>query len=575
MAQTASSQRGLCGTGEVSNPCAGVASLDRLYDFMDPTAPLTLAAFLLIVLVPTGASATDARQAARDLAADAADANALAKDADDEAGLGENVTQDVPDSSIDLSVDVDRWVLHDILSSGAAQTLPWSERLAPRGVNPGCSWQQPDWPARLQEQRLIARLQGEPEQHHAVDVARLSFDIPLADHPLVDLYIDYFTGRGRIFFEKWLARSGRYAPMMRRILSDRGLPEDLIYLAMVESGFSASAYSSARAAGYWQFIGSTGQLYGLRHDMWVDERRDFVRATEAAASYLSQLHRQMGDWHLAWACYNAGEGRVRRALGRYKTHNFWTLIKNPHSLAKETTHYVPKIIAAAMIAKDAERYGFKNVEWMEPLDFDEINVKDAVDLRRLADRTGVPLLTLRELNPALLHDMTPPGRLSLLRVPAGRGTEIAALVSTLPPAERLTYWQHRVRQGDTLSGIARRYHADMRGIMEMNHLRNAFLRVGQQVMVPVLPLPAYRLAQAGRSRAVPAAGRPPKKIAQRVAGTALRVHGKDRVARHVVTQGDTLWSIARRYGVSVDRIRSTNVVRRATRLAIGEVLEIF
>ncbi len=268
----------------------------------------------------------------------------------------ELLDHDLPDSSGALTSDVDRWILRSVLTDGLAQSLPSAAALSPPDLPSGSGAQSlpvaaPSLAKALDSARQLARLHGVPEQHHAARVAADNFDIPLATHPLVDLYIDYFSGRGRWFFAKWLERSRRFIPMMQPILEKAGVPQDLVYVAMIESGFSASAYSTAAAAGYWQFIGPTGKLYGLSHTLWVDERRDFERATQAAARYLGALYREMGDWHLAWACYNAGEGRIRRALAKYKVHDFWQLIAYPRSVAKETAHYVPKVIAAAMIAK--------------------------------------------------------------------------------------------------------------------------------------------------------------------------------------------------------------------------------
>ena len=562
-------------------PCTYGVSLDRLDDSMGRFYLLSFFAVITINLPVLPSDFLVPRASAQEEDADESDfsdspASVGTDDEDEAERLSGEVPADLPDSSVDLSVDVDRWVLHDVLQHGPAQSRPWRERLTPPGYQLDMLWQQPAWPERLQEARRLARLQGEPEQHHDVD-SRLTFDIPLANHPLVDLYIDYFTGRGRIFFEKWLSRSARYVPMMQQILAERGVPRDLVYVAMIESGFSASAYSSAKAAGYWQFMGPTGRLFGLKRDAWVDERRDFVRATEAAAQYMAQLYKQMGDWHLAWASYNAGEGRVRRALDRYNTHDFWELIENRRSLAKETVHYVPKIIAAAIIAKDAARFGFTSIPPMEPLVFDEIPVRDAVDLRRLATRSGVSIATLRDLNPALLHDVTPPNRPSTLRVPVGRGMELATLIATLPPSERLTYWMHKVRPGESLSSIARRYRTNIQAIRDMNNLKRSHLRVGQQLMVaPIADTsPKYASHPPARQR-VRAASlvRPDQRKSASV--TQARVQAeKRRVARHVVSAGDTLWSIARRYGVSVEHIRSANAARRSNRLAIGEVLDIF
>ena len=487
------------------------------------------------------------------LEAESEDATPNVAEDDDEEAVGDLLQNEVPDQSGDLSVDVDRWVLHDVLTQGFAETRPWTDQLHSLD---GQSAQLPapaSWEERLAEQRLLLRLRGTPEQHREVDATRLAFDIPLANHALVDVYVDYFTGRGRLFFEKWLQRAQRYAPVMQKILADRGLPKDLIYLAMIESGFSAKAYSTAAAAGFWQFIGSTGRVFGLTHNTWIDERRDFIRATEAAASYLGQLYAQTGDWHIAWASYNAGEGRIRRAMDKYGTRDFWHLIEYRKSLAKETMHYVPKIIAAAMVAKDPARYGFEIGPVTDPLLFDEVTVRDATSLQAIASIGGVSVNTLRDLNPALLHDVTPPGQTMMVRVPVGKGEALTMALEGLPRSRRLTYHQHRVRSGDTLSAISRRYNSDIDAIKDFNRLVSTRLKLGQELIVPAVPPQTTRARNPAAPRGKQA--------------------GKPR-ARHVVASGETLWSIARRYGVTVDRIKSQNR-RRGNHLTVGEVLEIF
>ena len=481
-------------------------------------------------------------------------ANDEAGEDDEEEAAGDLLENDVPDPSGDLSIDVDRWVLHDVLTQGFAETRPWTDHVRRLDGQSLLMATPPTWGERLAQQRLLVRLRGTPEQHHGIDDAsRLAFDIPLANHVLVDVYVDYFTGRGRLFFEKWLQRAQRYAPVMQKILAERGLPKDLIYLAMIESGFSAKAYSTAAAAGFWQFIGSTGRVFGLTHNTWIDERRDFIRATEAAASYLAQLYGQTGDWHLAWASYNAGEGRIRRAMDKYGTRDFWHLIEYRKSLAKETMHYVPKIIAAAMVAKDPARYGFELGPVTDPLLFDEVTVRDATSLQAIASIGNLSVNTLRDLNPALLHDVTPPGRTMTVRVPQGKGEALTMALEGLPRSQRLTYHQHRVRSGDTLSAISRRYHSDIDAIKEFNRLVSSRLKLGQELIVPAVPPQPSRLRNA--------------------AGPRGKAPGKPR-ARHVVASGETLWSIARKYGVTVDRIKSQNQ-RRGNHLTVGEVLEIF
>ena len=467
------------------------------------------------------------------------------------------IADEIPDASAELSDDIDRWVLHDLILQGAVVTPLPGVRSRPAPITPLVS----GWRSRLARRQLLARMGGAPQQHHLVDAGRLGIDIPLAEHPLVDLYIDYFTGRGRLFFERWLQRASRVRGIMEKILTERGLPRDLVYLAMVESGFSAEAVSSARAVGFWQFIAPTAQVYGLRRTLWIDERRDFERATEAAADYLAELYRQTGDWHLAWASYNAGEGRVRRALDRTGARTFWDLIERRHTLAKETVHYVPKVIAAAIIAKDAGRYGFVVSPLAEPATWDEVVVERAIDLRKLAPVGSESLAQLRALNPALLHDITPPDTVTRLRVPPGEGVALAARIESLPAAQRLAYWQHRVRPGETLSHIARAYGADMRAIAEVNRMsQGALLRVGRLLVVPAVP--------DGRRVARPSG---PRRLAR---PETVAVGGKSR-ASHTVAQGDTLWGIARRYGVTVAQLRATNRVRGARRLAVGDVIDIF
>lgn len=490
---------------------------------------------------------------------------------------------DVPDTSSDLSEDVDRWVLHDVLRSGLGQTESWEARMQ---LQQRQAQAQPAlmWPERLQRARTLALLRGEPQQHHVVDTQALHFDIPLMTHPLVDVYIDYFTGRGRLMFERWLNRANLVVPLMQPILARHNVPKDLVYLAMIESGFSPHAYSTAAAAGYWQFMAPTGRLYGLKENLFIDERRDFIRATEAAASYLSALRRQMGDWHLAWASYNAGEGRIRRALKETKTSTFWELISVKNNLAKETVHYVPKVIAAAIVAKDAARYGFR-VTPQSPLAFDEITVRDSLDVTVLAQHMKVPAETLRGLNPSLLHDLTPPGMTMTVRVPAGTRHQATTVLAKIPQSRRLNFFAHAVARGETLSGIARKLHSNIDILRQFNHLNaKSHLRVGQKLIVP-----SFAVAHAGAATINPMApskrrtSLPPKLAAAKnvrrapaaLASTRVAAgSGKKPKARHVVSTGDTLWSIARRYGVALSAIKQRQG-HRSNRLAVGEVLEIF
>lgn len=467
----------------------------------------------------------------------------------------------------------DRWALRDLLVRDFAQTreVRAQVRLA---LDPLRQLRDPRWLEELERRAALAQLRPS-SSHEAAKELGVAYDIPLADHQLVDAYIDYFTGRGRWFFERWLERSGRYIPMMQPILEEHGLPKDLVYLAMIESGFSAKALSVAAAAGYWQFIRSTAQLFGMKMDTWVDERRDFVTATHSAARYLSRLYAQFGDWHLAWASYNGGEGRVRRTLARTGAKSFWELVEL-NALPKETQHYVPKIIAAAIVAKNRERYGFGHVKDLQPLTYDELEVRDSIDLRLLAKELGCSAEHLRELNPQFIYDLTPPGRRLRLRVPVGAAISAQAWLDSLPPSQRFTYGHHTVARGDTLSGIANRFGTSIAMIQELNDVRDPrSLRPGQRLIIPSLrklhdTATAVSVAGAEQQRSAPrAVHHPAAKSKPQTIATSNQPH-----AKHVVVAGETLWSISRRYGATVEQVRSWNGLR-GNELRAGAVLKIY
>ncbi len=290
-------------------------------------------------------------------------------------------------------------------------------------------------------------------------------------------YIQFFQGPGRKWFRKWMSRSTRYIPMMTPLLERGGLPRDTVYLAMIESGFSPGATSWARAAGPWQFISATGRRFGLRQDFWVDERRDPFKATVAAGRYLTELHSALGHWYLAWAGYNAGGEKLRRMVERRGTNDFWAL-SDGKGLAKETKHYVPKLIACALVAKHPHAFGFSDDEFdfQRPLEFDEVPVVEPTDLDVLARAAGIGTESLKDLNPELRRWCTPPASAAhpyLVRVPRGSRETVVAALARIPAQERLTYRIHHVRKGDTLSRIAVQYHSAPEAILQFNRLRSA------------------------------------------------------------------------------------------------------
>jgi membrane-bound lytic murein transglycosylase D len=433
------------------------------------------------------------------------------------------------------------------------------------------------------------------------DVARVQpkYDIPVEMQPLVAQYIQFFQGPGRKWFSKWVSRSTKYLPVMQPILEAQGLPRDTVYLAMIESGFSPTAYSWAHASGPWQFISSTGRQYGLHQDFWVDERRDPIKATYAAARYLKDLHKELGHWYLAWAGYNTGSGRVRRLVERHGTDDFW-VISAEKGLATETKHYVPKLIAAALIAKHPAAFGFSEKEFAyeQALTFDEVKITDATDLDVIARAAGVPVEEVRELNPELRRWCTPPSSAKnpyVLRLPRGSSERFAENFARLSPKERLTFRVHRVKRGDTLSQIALTYGTAPEAILQMNQLKSVrTLKLNAELVIPV---PAGR--GAGKTEADSALAR---KVAQarRSGVTVMRpedevpagtprgpvatgpiktesINGRKRIT-YGVQSGDSLWAIAQRFQVNVDDVRKwNNLTVRASKkaLKVGSVLYVW
>ncbi|UCF18288.1 MAG: LysM peptidoglycan-binding domain-containing protein [Gemmatimonadota bacterium] len=363
-----------------------------------------------------------------------------------------------------------------------------------------------------------------------------TWDIPITMNQSVKRWLEYFQGDGRANFAVYLERAGRYEPMMRAVFRDAGLPEDLVYVSLIESGFSPSAYSRARAVGLWQFIASTGRLYGLEVSYWVDERRDPILATKAAAAHLKDLHDEFGSWYLAAAAYNGGASRVRRGISRSGSDDFWTLADR-RLLRRETRNYVPKLIAAALIAKQPAHYGFFEVQAEAPLAYDLVQVPDATSLDVVADACGVSVAELAELNPQLLRGVSPPGQRYTLRAPAGSGHRFAMNFAKVAPNQRVTWVQHVVRRGDTLSEIASAYGVSVSAIQAANQgVEPRRLRPGQRLVVPRAgKLPSYTATTQARP------SKPVQVEAKRPDGPYItyRVQG-----------GDSLWAIARKYEVT-------------------------
>jgi membrane-bound lytic murein transglycosylase D len=328
----------------------------------------------------------------------------------------------------------------------------------------------------------------------------VEWDIPVVDNEHVRRYVELFEQRQADRMALYLRRSGRYEGMIRAKLRERGMPEDLLYLSMIESGFNPVAYSKAHAAGLWQFIAPTGRMFGLRIDGYVDERRDPERSTDAALDYLSSLHRRFGSWYLAAAAYNCGENRVARIMRevtgaeRGTDDDFWRIRSR---LPRETAEYVPLIVAAALVGKDPERYGLGGVERYLPPPVDTVQVPGGVPLSVVASAAGVELAAVKALNPQLVRVATPPGDPYGVRIPEGTSesfaAEFPARLAAAPPAPRPAPAQarpqrartHRVRAGENLSLIASRHGVSVGAVQRANGMGSrTLIRPGQLIRIP-------------------------------------------------------------------------------------------
>ncbi len=408
-------------------------------------------------------------------------------------------------------------------------------------------------PETLEDNFLLSGVGEEPPEDEGVTTpAEISFDFPVVENEKVHYYIDFFTGRARQTFALWLSRSGRYLPLMQSIFEEEGLPLDLTYLALIESGFNVRAYSWAHAMGPWQFIESTGRAYGLQNDWWRDERRDFYKSTRAAARFLKDLNERFdGNWYLALASYNCGPGRVSRAISSSGSNCYWELSRQ-RLIPPETRNYVPKLLAALLIAKEPEKYGFE-ITYMEPLAYEYVTIPTSTDLEVIARLANTTLDEIRGLNPELRRWSTPPGiRNYRLRIPAGVKSEFEARYAALPEKERANFMRYTVRRGDTLGAIAQRYNTSAQQIASLNNISNPrALRIGTELMLPLHPDMAGAVARERQSQPARA-----------------------RSVTYEVRQGDSLWSIARQFGVTENNLRAWNNLGNGSLIRPGQKLTI-
>ena len=306
--------------------------------------------------------------------------------------------------------------------------------------------------------------------------------IPLVTNSQVESYIRYFQGKGRKGFNIWLRRYVQYKDIILPILEENDLPEELIVVSMIESGFDPKAVSRAKAVGLWQFMYLTGKQYGLERTWYVDERQDIVKSTEAAARYFKDLYREFEDWYLVLASYNTGPGRVNRAVNLHETSDYWQL----YSLPKDTKNYIPYFLSSAIILKDPDKYGFK-IPKSKAFKYDEVIVKKSADLSVLAKSAETKTSTIKYLNPELRQSATPANEDYILKIPYGKKDKFYKTFNALPETERFATQkvEHRVKKGENLTTIASKYRVLISDLMTINNLKNDRLSIGQRLKIPV------------------------------------------------------------------------------------------
>ncbi len=314
----------------------------------------------------------------------------------------------------------------------------------------------------------------------------------------VERNIGLFSKSIKKSFSIWLSRSGKYLELMKEILRQKDIPENIVFLPLIESGFSPHAYSVAHAAGHWQFIASTAKRYGLTINWWKDERRDPVKSTGAAASYLKDLYKMFGSWNLAMAAYNAGEGRIQKAMKRSGADDYWDLLGTNH-IRTETKEYVPRFIAASLIAANPEEFGFEEIEYREPLIFDEIRLDSPIDLSVAAECAGTTIEEIKRLNPELRRWCTPPDVPGYtLKIPQGTKEQFMEALKAIPEDERFTIDRYTVRKGETFNQIAKKTGIPVSVILSLNSMEKIMpLKTGTVIYLP--PKDLYRLDSLDKS----------------------------------------------------------------------------
>ncbi len=396
----------------------------------------------------------------------------------------------------------------------------------------------------LEQGDITLSAEEEIKEKKLVESSEIEYSFPVVINEKVLAFVKAYSTKLKPVIKSSLERSGKYIEMYKRIFKEQGIPEDLAYLPLIESGYRIHALSRAKAKGIWQFMKGTARLEGLKVDWWVDERCDPEKSAIAAAKHLKRLYEHYNDWYLALAAYNAGQGKIDRAIRRAKTRDFWKIAKKRWLLRRETKNYVPAFIAALIIAKNPEKYGFTDLNYRKPLEYDTVYIDSCTDLRVIARLCGTTVEKIRELNPHLRR-LTTPVRAKKFKIylPKGTSSKFLAEFSKLPPEKRVTLRYHRIRKGETLSQIARKYQTTVSAICRANGIRNKrLIRAGKTIVIPI---------GTGHDYYVP-------RVKDFTVKYGKPRYKKGRQITHRVRRGDTLYRIALKYGTDIESLKKWN-----------------
>lgn len=449
----------------------------------------------------------------------------------------------------------------ELVRSLEVQTL--LQRL--KAVSDQIGGEEPDMGLKVEEEVVTLTASDLKTEMVRVQAAEqgVQYDFPIDLNDKVLTWVNLFSTTKKGFMEGALSRASRYLPMVRQVFEEEGVPRDLAYLAVIESGYKNDAKSYAKAVGMWQFMRSTGRIFGLKGSAWVEERRDPVKATRAAARYLRRLYELSGDWYLALIGYNAGPLTTERAILNVESRNFWDLHRS-RWLRNQTKNYVPEMCAAVLVGRNPEKYGLV-VPQLPPYTYESVEVQKPTSLTVIARLSGTDVATLKDLNPELLRGSTPPGTYSL-RVPPGRAMQVNRALAGLKGGQRLDFKTYVVRKGDTPAKVARRFKVSEADLLESNDLTARQFKAGRRIQVP--PPPVLRVDEKDLTAKPPLEDKPLQTLptlpptepalAPAPDKPAVPAEAPARPESHLVRKGETLFSISRTYDLTVEELRRWN-----------------